>query len=228
VTAFALGVQLVRARLLALSSLVGLALALATVALLAFLERRTGARVAADRALVGPALGIVLPLLAHGAVARALGAARLDTALESIGRFGGSRRAGALGVAVATAAVLAACGAVISGLAVLVVRAPADPRLVRDMLTSGWVGALAGASYAGWFCLASTLGKRGGGRGVALVLDFVLGAGAGAAALLWPRGHIRNLLGAEPVMGMPQWSATAVLSTLAVVYVGLCLSRVRR
>ncbi len=227
-TAFLAGMRLVRMRLVGASSVAGLTFALLSVLLVALLERRTGSILATDRALTGVALGFVLPLLAHGTVARALGGARLDVALADVGRHGGDRRVGALGVAVSLALVLALAGALIAVLAVGVVRAPADPRLLGDAVTSGWIGAIAGACYAGWFCLGSTLGKRGGGRSVALIVDWVAGASAGTAALFWPRGHVRNLLGAEPVLTMPQWSATLALGLLGVVYVALSLWRVRR
>ena len=54
--------------------------------------------------------------------------------------------------------------------------------------------------YALYFGAASLLGKRGGGRKWALIIDFVLGAGSSALAAPWPRGHVRNLLGGEPVV----------------------------
>ncbi len=46
------------------------------------------------------------------------------------------------------------------------------------------------------------------------MIDWLLGAGASVLALPWPRAHAANLLGAEPVLGMPQWAATASLIVL--------------
>lgn len=227
-TAFWAGARLVRRRLVAASSALGLVVALLVVLVVALLERRTGSRLATDRVLTGVALGVVLPLLAHGVVARALSGRRLDDALAELGRHGGDRRVGALGVVVGLGLVLAVAGALIAAAGVVVVRAPADPLLARDVVTSTWIGALAGVSYAGFFALGSTLGKRGGGRGVALIVDWIAGAGAGAGAVLWPRGHVRNLLGAEPVLSLPQWSATLSLVVLACAYAALGLWRVRR
>lgn len=227
-SAFSAGMRVVRSRLWASSSALGLAFALLLVMVVAWVERRTGSASAADRALTGVALGLALPLLAHGTVARAFAGTRLDQALADVGRYGGNRRAAAAGASLAVVSVLALAGALIAALAVATVRAPADAWLVRDLLTSSWIGALAGGSYALWFCLASTLGKRGGGRVVALVVDWILGAGTGAAALFWPRGHVRNLLGAEPVMTLPQWSATFALCVLSLLYALACLWRVRR
>jgi hypothetical protein len=102
--------------------------------------------------------------------------------------------------------------------AVIATRFPADPRLGADLLACSWIALVAGAAYAAWFALGSTLGRSGGGRGWALVLDWLFGAGASLAALPWPRGHTRNLLGAEPVLGMPQWSATVALFLLGLLY----------
>ncbi|MBK7584910.1 MAG: hypothetical protein IPI67_32560 [Myxococcales bacterium] len=222
------GARLVRLRLWGLASFAGVCAALVCVALGALYERRTGSLVATDRALTGVALGLVLPLLAHGAVSRALGGAAFQAALTDLARHGANRRTSAAGVMSALAFALGLAGALIAALAVFVTRAPADPQLVRDLATSSWIGALAGAAYATWFCLGATFGKRGGGRGAFLVLDWIVGAGAGAGALFWPRGHVRNLLGAEPVLGMPEWSATLALSSLAVIYSLLTLWRLRR
>ncbi len=227
-TELALGMRLVRFRLASLPGALGLCSALGAVFVVAFLLRRTGSNLAADRALSGIALGLSLPLLAYGTVARALDGSHLEAALADLARFGGDRRLLALGVCVALSVVLAISGALVAAEAVLVVRAPADPALLRDLLTSSWIGALAGASYAAWFCLASTLGRSGGGRVAALVVDFVAGASAGLAAMFWPRGHVRNLLGGEPIWAMPQWSATLALLLLTGACVALGVWRVRR
>ncbi|MCK6531388.1 MAG: hypothetical protein L6Q84_00340 [Polyangiaceae bacterium] len=227
-TGVAIGMKLVRHRLASVSSVLGVVFAIGAVFVVALLLRRTGSNLAADRALSGIALGLALPLLAHGTVARALGGAHFEAALAEPARHGGNRREIALGVGLALSLVLAMSGALVAAVAVLVVRAPADPALVRDLVTSSWIGALAGASYAAWFCLASTVGRSGGGRMVALFVDFVAGASAGLSAMFWPRGHVRNLLGGEPVWAMPQWSATLALLLLAGGYLALGVWRVRR
>jgi hypothetical protein len=227
-SAFVAGVRLVRFRLASRSSVLGLALAVAAVSVAAWLERRSGSNVAADRALTGVALGLVLPLLSHGTVARALAGRHFETSLSELARFGGNRRVIALGVGMALALVLAISGALVAAAAVVVVRAPADPALAKDLVTSTWIGALAGASYAAWFGLGSTIGRAGGGRTALLIIDFIAGASAGLSAMFWPRGHIRNLLGGEPVWAMPQWSATLALLLLTAAYFALSLWRVRR
>jgi hypothetical protein len=224
-TALALGARSAAARLARVGSGVAFAVAIASVALVAFVERRALPLAAADRALTGVALGVVLPLLGYGTVARALDGRRLDQALASLARHGGNRRQAALGVVLVVTPLLAIAGALLAALAVIVTRAPADPLLLSDLRTSSWVGALAGTAYAAWFVLGSTVGRAGGGRIWALVADWVLGAGATAAALPWPRAHVRNLLGAAPVLGMPEWSASLALGALTVIYVALALWR---
>ena len=224
-TSVRLGASVVLTRLSRPSSAIGLTVALLAVLAGALFERRTGSALATDRALAGVALGLVLPLFAHGTVSRALAGTRLDSALSEIARHGGSRKSATLGVLLVVVPALALTGATLAAVAVVVTRAPLDPLLVRDAMTSSWIGALGGACYAAWFMLGSTLGRRGGGRGWALALDWVLGAGATAIALPLPRGHLRNLLGAEPILAMPQWSATLALCLLGGLYVGIALWR---
>ena len=126
---------------------------------------------------------------------------------------------------ITTALWLAPISALLAGVAVLVTRGPGDPWFARDLLTSAWLGGFAGISYACWFALASMFGPAGGGRTFALLIDWILGSGATALSVPWPRGHLRNLLGAEPVLAMPQWSALAVLAVLTLLYAGLTVWR---
>jgi hypothetical protein len=152
----------------------------------------------------------------------------VDAAVAELARYGASRRALVVGLIAVLVVTLAASGAVLAALSVVVTRAPADPRLLADLSTSTWIGALAGTAYASAFMLASTMGSKGGGRFWMLLLDWVLGAGTTAVALPWPRGHVRNLLGAAPVMTMPQWSASLALAVLTLACIGLTLWRAPR
>jgi hypothetical protein len=157
---------------------------------------------------------VVLPLSCYGLVARATGSARLEDAVLLLARHGANRRATVFGLLSVTLPVGAVVGLVLASVAVLTTRLPADPALGADLLTSAWIGALAGSCYTAWFFAASTFGTHGGGRLWALVLDWVLGASATAIALPWPRGHVRNLLGATPVMQLPQWGSSVALVAL--------------
>jgi hypothetical protein len=161
-------------------------------------------------------------------MARATAARRLEEAVHELARHGANRRSAALGMLLAPTASVALGTALLALVAVLLTRWPSDPRLGSDLLASGWVGLLGGAAYALWFAFGSTFGRSGGGRGVLLVLDWIFGAGASLLALPWPRSHIRNLLGAEPVLGMPQWSATLALALLGLFCGGAALLRTPR
>ena len=210
------GVALSLGRLRRPAAAVAPAAAVVFVVVAALLQRRASPTRAADHTLVAAVFGIALPLLAHATLTQITGGARLDAALVSLARHGGSRRLCAVGLVMTAAAWLASLGGILAALAVILARSPPDPGLVTDLLTSVWLGALGGACYAAWFSLGSMVGASGGGRLVLLLLDWVLGSGATALAAPWPRGHLRNLLGSEPVLHMPQWSALAAVLLLTV------------
>lgn len=221
------GARLCVERLRGAGSITAAVAAVLLVVATALLERRAGPG-AADRALQGAAFGLVLPLLTYAAMERAMRQRRCDAAALELARHGADRRLCVLGLLAAAAAISAAAGGVIGLLAVAGARASADRAFAGDLVAAGWIGALGGAAYAAWFGLGSLLGRRGGGRLLALGLDWVLGAGVGVAALPWPRAHVRNLLGLEPLLGMPQWSASLVLGAIVVVGAGACASRTPR
>lgn len=224
-SALACGAALGARRLANGRSVLVVGLALALVLLGALLERRASPLLATDRTLVGIVFGVVLPLLCWGVVTRITARRRLEDSVHELARHGADRRLATAGLLLVAAAAAALGALLLAELAVLATRWPADPRLAGDLVTSGWIALLAGGAYAAWFALASTLGRSGGGRGWALVVDWVFGAGASLVALPWPRGHVRNLLGAEPVFGMPQWSATAALFAMALLYGLFALAR---
>lgn len=221
------GVRLGVARLSSIRSTAAFALALAAVLIGALIERRMSSLLAADRALLGIVFGVVVPLIAWGALARVTAGRRLEESVREIARHGANRRLATLGVVLLAGVVVAFASVLLTLLAVLATRFPSDPRLLSDLVTSGWIALVAGAAYAAWFALGSTLGRSGGGRGWLLVIDWLLGAGVGVLALPWPRAHAANLLGAAPVLGMPQWAATASLVVLGLSYAALSVLRSR-
>ena len=214
-TALVSGARLALARLFRASSLASVAVALLAVAAVALLERRAAPLLAADRTLTHVALAVVLPLLAYGSTARALAGKRLERAVDGFARHGANRRVALGGALISLTLCLAVAGTLIAAVAVLVTRIPADPLLLRDLATSSWIGALAGAVYAGWFALGSSFGSSGGGRVWALGHRLAAGRGRDGDGTPWPHGHVRNLLGAEPMMHMPEWSASLALVVLA-------------
>lgn len=188
-------------------AVLALSLGVLLVLIAALLERRSGPAGAVDRALTGVVFGLTLPLLSYAIVSRATERLRLEDAVISLTRWGARRDAAALGVLAACATSAAAVGASLAALGVIVAHVPSEGSIMADLAISGWLGLVAGAAYATLFCFGATIGARGGGRLALLALDWMLGSGVGAAAVPFLRGHVRNLLGAEPVLGMPQWAA---------------------
>jgi hypothetical protein len=189
--------------------------------------RARGASHGADHALVGAYGALALPLLAYALVGAVVGARSLAASTAPLVSFGASpARAAAAAVGVAVAA-CAALGAVLAALVALVAHGADDPPAAADALASAYAGLLGGAAYAAWFAAGASFGRRGTGRTVLLVADYVLGAGRGAVALVTPRAHLRNLLGGEAPMGLSGRASTAVLVALAVVFALLAVRRAR-
>jgi hypothetical protein len=224
-SAFGMGARVAVARLNSRTLGVLAVFGLVSVALVALLERRTGSVLSADRALAGVALGLCLPVLAYGVVRSATVGQRLATSLWPLARYGQSRRSIALGVLWIAAAVNAFIGLIVAVLSVLCVRLPADPLLLHDSLTSAWIGALAGVAYTALFLCGATLGRAGGGAFVLLALDFAFGAGTGVTAVIWPRAHVRNLLGGAAPLELPQIASSACLLALFLLLVTIATQR---
>jgi hypothetical protein len=177
----------------------------------ALLERAAGRPGAADRALLGGAFGVAVPLLAYVLVVRVCEADGLVHAVSPLARHGLDRRDLSLGLALPVAALLGAFGLLSGVLVVSITRGPGDARWLGDAATSAWIGACAGIAYTLALFGASGWGRRGRGRIWLLAADFFLGASDSALALPWPRGHLRNLLGGSAVLQLPQWSALLLL-----------------
>jgi hypothetical protein len=171
---------------------------------------------------------LVLPFLSFAVTGAALGGDGLARSTRPFVSFGAPPARIALatvGAAVVASAVMAAfTGALVAALA----HGSGDPPLARDVLTSAWVAALGGAAYASFFSFGASFGKRGGGRVIALVLDWVLGSGTGASGLLTPRPHIRSLLGGDAVMGLSGRASALVLVGLVGLFALLATLRTRR
>jgi hypothetical protein len=202
------------------------ALGAATVVVASLLERASESAYAADRALLGPTLGVVVPLVCYALFETVYRGDRTTSVLDPLARHGADRRLLAAGTNGTLALVAAASTGVLSALAVASARGFGDPAVFGDVTASLWCGALAGAAYAGLFAVASLFARRG--RIAALVLDWLFGSGAGAFALPWPRGHARNLFGGEPVLDGSQAFAACVLAALAVTGVLVASARETR
>lgn len=217
--AIGVGFAAARARLLrrpaALSALLGAAL----VVVSGLVEHRAGSSGAADRAL-SATFRLVIPLVCFGLAAEATGRGNLRDGAWPAARYGARCRDVALGSIASAVLFSAVLSALFAVLAVLVAGGGGALSTGYDAFTSAWIAALTAAAYVGWFSLGATFGKRGGGRWVPLVADFVLGGGAGFSGAILPRGHALNLLGIAAPMGLPQGASSAILAGSAVV---LCL-----
>ena len=195
---------------------------------LAALARSEGAPNGADHVLVGAFGAFVVPLLAYTLVGGCIGGGSLRASVASTVAFGAPPARSAavtvgLGVLVA-AGLCAALGAVLAAVA----HGVDDPPVARDVLTSAYAGALGGAAYAALFALGASLGRRGGGRAMMLVADWILGSNDSAVALLAPRAHLRNLLGGSPPWGMGERGSAVALLVLTLVLAAVAVRRVRR
>jgi hypothetical protein len=224
--AVALGLAMGRARVVRRSTALSVLLGAALVMVAALIERREGAAGAVDRTLAAT-FALVLPLVTFAVTAEATGRGNLRDAVWPAARYGVARRDVALGTVVAGAAASAVLGVLFAVLAVLAAQGEGNPPLGHDALTSAWIGALAGAAYAAWFAFGATFGRRGGGRWVPLVLDFVVGGSAGALAAALPRGHAANLLGGSGPMGLGQAESSLVLAGSTVLLAALAALRCR-
>ena len=223
-SSFSAGALLAWSRIRDRTTLVLLLCGVVCTALVALVERNSEPYYASDRALVGGAFGLILPLVAYLLLERATLGRRLDQSLDELARHGADRRALGLGLVATAAASLAGFALLIAALSVWLSRGARDPLLGHDLLSTLWIAALAGAAYAAWFSLASLYGKRGR-RGVAWLGDFLLGSGASMLAAPFPRGHVRNLLGGQPVLDLAQLTSAAVLVTLIILYLSLGAAR---
>ena len=226
-TAFSVGLNLSLRRVQHPLLVGGIALAAAFAVIVALVERRLGPG-AADRTLTGITFGLALPLASLAFVTRTCRTLRLDLAFAEIARHGADRRALALGQTVAAAALCGVLGTFLGVVSVFAARGVQDPSLFGDLWATATVGALAGAVYACWFVAASIFGKRGAGRIVFLVLDWTLGSTSSALALLVPRGHVLNLLGASPPLGLSAGTSSAILLGLTFLVLALAISKIPR
>ncbi|MFW5738821.1 MAG: hypothetical protein ACOC1F_00500 [Myxococcota bacterium] len=218
ITAAWIGARLALRRLGGRSTLLITLGAVVFATLAGWAERHANALTAAELALRGPAFGLAIPLASLAFVTVALARTRLDEAVGSVALIGGNRRAAAFGALGGTAVITAFVGLVTAALTTIVAYGDVTGAAVGDAWTAAWIGGLTGGVYAFYFGLSSGFGKRGGGRIVALLADLILGPLVGTAAVLFPRAHALNLLGADPVLALPQAASFAILVGMAGVF----------
>lgn len=191
------------------------------------LTRRANAS-SVDRALLGAFVPFVMPLVAYAITSAALGGEGIASAARPLVRFGASPRASALAAGlVASAACAIAIGA-IGALLVVAAHNSADPPLGRDVLLTAYAASLGGAAHGAFFVLGSAVGARGGGRGAALVVNWLFGASPGWASILVPYTHSRSLLGGAPAVTLSEAESAWALAAILVVSLLVAAARVRR
>jgi hypothetical protein len=180
--------------------------------------------------LRGVTFGLLLPLSCFAL------SARLDTGLEALMRaiwvrHGAERRAYALGRLAFPMALTGGIALIGGSLALALSNAASDPALELPigLGTNGvvlfGVAVLGAVSYMACLGLAQMLAGAWG-RALFLLADWLLGSGAGAAAVVWPRAHLRALLGGEPVLQLSALASTGWLVLLSAACLFLYLRRV--
>lgn len=191
------------------------------------LARSQGIAHSADHVLVDIVGALILPVLAYLLIGAMVGAGSVASAASPLVALGARPTWVTLALVTVGATACFVCGAGLGAAVAALAHGPGDPPRVRDAITSAYVGGLGGAAYACWFSCGATFGRRGGGRPIALVLDWLLGAHGGTAAVFAPRMHLRNLLGGEPPFQLPERVSALALLGLSVACVLVTARRVR-
>ena len=171
---------------------------------------------------------LVLPLASFTIVGGVLGGDGLARSTRALVAFGAAPARVALATLLAGILASALFGAVVGAGVAAFAHTSMDPPLVHDALTSAWIAALGGAAYAALFSMGASFGKRGVGRSIILVVDWILGAGDGALAVVTPRAHVRSLLGGDGVLGLSGPLSALVLVTLTIAFSAIAVARTRR
>jgi hypothetical protein len=195
---------------------------------MAAVARSEAAPNGADHVLVGAFGALVVPLLAYAIVGGALGGGSLRASIAPTVAFGAPPARSAAVTVVFAALVAAGLSAGLGALLAAVAHGLDDPPVARDALVSAYAGALGGGAYAAFFALGASFGRRGGGRTVLLVADWVLGSNSTALALVTPRGHLRNVLGGAPPWALGERGSAIALVALALLFATTAVGRTRR
>lgn len=173
--------------------------------------------------LLGAVFGIAVPLYSFALVTKVV-LERRHGHRSGWSRFGVNRKRYALGElapAVGWSAMFAATAGLV---AVGCAGAPTSAGSIADVLSAVWIGICGALLYCLLFAAAGTwMGGRG--AGVVLIFDWLLGSGSGAWSAVWPRAHLRSLLGGEPILDLSQAASCAVVGVLVAVFLALLLAR---
>lgn len=192
--------------------------------LVAVVERKYAGSHGADLVLPEIFGSVVIPFLVFALVGAAVSSTSLRVALRPLTALGanGSR------AAIMTILVVAIVSAVIcAGLGAGLVPLSGSPIPIRgDVIASAWVSGLGAASYACFFSLGATFGRKGAGRIAFLIADWLLGSTDGVE-LVTPHAHLRNLLGGAPIAHVSQTASAIVLGVIALLCAAIAARRAR-
>jgi hypothetical protein len=194
----------------------------------ALTARRSGAAHGADRVLLEGYAAFALPLLSYALVGAALGARSMKASTASLVSFGASPSRAALAEVLVSAAGCAVAGSLLAAAVAALAHGAGDPPAVRDALTSAYAGCLGGLAYGSWYALGAGFGRRGGGRVVLLLVDFLASGDDGVMAMATPRAHVRSLLGGVPVMDFSGRASAVALAVMALAYGAMAVARAGR
>lgn len=187
-----------------------------------------GSTTGADHVMRGSFAFLVLPLVAYGVVGATLGRTGLRRGIRGVIALGAPPRKAALAsVLVAMVSAAALCG-ILAAIVCALAHGSQDPPLSSDLPTSFWIGALGGGAYGAYFSAGSAIGKGTFMRGAFLAFDWILGGGAGAGALITPRGHVTSLLGGPLCADLSQRTSSILLVVLMLAYASLAVALARR
>jgi len=215
------GARLAEARLACRRFVLAALFAITLAAMVALVERSHEPVGAASRMLT-VVFGLVVPLSSFAVLAVVTGRARLAEAAWPLSRHGLRGSHVALGLLLTAQVAAALLAMVVVAVALVLSHGLSGPAagaigLGRDVLVSGWIAAAGAAAYVAWFGLGATFLRFGRGRWVVLAADFLLGLGTGYLAACWPRAHLGNLIGAEPVLELPQTMSSGAVAAMIVV-----------
>jgi len=202
-----------------------LAVVLAVVAAAVGMAVRRTSPLGAVDAVLALGFAYALPAVSLGALLRTQRFATVSEGAWPLARFGASRRAVSLGLwfAAYLRVVRLLAPAMIVGVALGAVDRSAA---LREAAIAGGLVMLGAGAYVAAGAMGATFLRRGRGRYLVFVLDFLLGAGTQAFAFPFPRSHLSSLLGGPAVFGLTQRSSSVVLASGIAIALAVALWRI--
>jgi hypothetical protein len=194
---------------------------------LAFAGRAEDGAGAADRVAPGPLGGLAVPLLVFATIGGLVGGRSLREATAPLVAFGATPLRAARSLVTFGVTACAGLCAAVGAASICVAHGPGDPPLLHDALATACACAWGGAAYAALFAWGASLGRRGVGRALLLVTDWIAGRGDGIVAAFTPRAHLRSLLAGPSPLDLGPGASVAAMAALVVVFTSLAIRRAR-